>query len=382
MKVGVNTLFHVPGDIGGTETYLREVLLTMAEEFPEVNLTLFTSLDNEAMMAKLFAGYTNVETCCLPFRARIRPLRIVAEQLWLPVEVRRREVAVLWSPGYTAPFWAPCPQVVTVHDLQYKSHPDDLTCLERLTLDLLVRSACRRCQSILTVSEFSKSEIVRFGLAPASKVSATLAGVSRLFGEAISYKEIEEVLLPGVSPRQPYILVVAHTYPHKNVQLAVEAFSLVCQEIPHHLVIVGKERLGEPKVRQAMARAPYPDRIVRFNCGLPFPALRYLYQNAAAFVFPSQYEGFGLPVLEAMMAGTPVITSRMASIPEVAGNHAFYYTNGDVQSLSQHLRAVITMDAEQRSAWTWKARAWALNFNWQQTARATVDILKNAVMKT
>jgi glycosyltransferase involved in cell wall biosynthesis len=382
VRVGVNTLFHVPGDIGGTETYLREVLLTIAEEFPKVNLTLFTSLDNEAMMGKLFAVYGNVETCCLPFRARIRPLRIVAEQLWLPVEVWRRKVAALWSPGYTAPLWVPCPQVVTVHDLQYKSHPDDLTHLERLTLDLLVRSACRRCQSVLTVSEFSKSEIVRFGFAPASKVSATLAGVSHLFGEAVSYKEIEEVLMPGVSPRQPYILVVAHTYPHKNVQLAVEAFGLVCQEIPHNLVIVGKERLGEPKVREAIARTPYPDRIVRFNSGLSFSALRYLYQNAAAFVLPSLYEGFGLPVLEAMVAGTPVVSSRMASIPEVAGDYAFYYAKGDVQSLSQQIRAVIDMDVEQRSAWTWKAKAWALRFNWQQTARATINVLENAVMKT
>jgi glycosyltransferase involved in cell wall biosynthesis len=89
-----------------------------------------------------------------------------------------------------------------------------------------------------------------------------------------------------------------------------------------------------------------------------------------------------LPVLEAMMAGTPVITSRMASIPEVAGDHAFYYTSGDVQSLSQHIRAVVTMDAEQRSTWTWKARAWALNFNWRQTARATVNVVEKAVMKT
>lgn len=382
MKIGVNTLFHVPGDIGGTETYLRELLLAMADEFPEVQLTLFTSLDNEAMMGKLFAGYRNIETCCLPFRARIRPLRIVAEQLWLPIEVLRSKVTALWSPGYTAPFWAPCPQVVTVHDLQYKSHPDDLTRLERLTLDLLVRSACRRCQSILTVSEFSKSEIVRFGLASASKVSATLAGVSHLFGEAVSYEEVEEGFMPLISLQQPYILVVAHTYPHKNVQLAVEAFGLVCQEIPHYLVIVGKERLGDPKVRQAIADTPCPDRIVRFNCGVSFPALRYLYQNAAAFVLPSLYEGFGLPVLEAMMAGTPVVTSRMASIPEVAGDHAFYYANGDVQSLSQQIRAVITMDAEQRSAWTWKAKTWALRFNWQQTARATVNVLENAVMKT
>lgn len=372
--LGVNTLFHVPGDIGGTETYLRELLLAIAREYPQIRLTLFTSLDNDPLMQRLFAGHEQVATHCLPFRAANRPLRIVLEQLWLPLAVMRSGVEVLWSPGYTAPFWAPCPQVVTVHDLQYKSHPDDLSRLERFTLDALVRMACRRCRKIIAVSEFSKSEIVRFGFAPDDKIVAVLEGVDLSFAETVAAAEVADELRQVLSSNTPYILTVAHTYPHKNVHLLVEAFGLIYKDVPHNLVIVGKERLGEPAVRRAVENLPCPERLIRFPQGVSFPALRYLYQNAAVFVFPSVYEGFGLPVLEAMMAGAPVVTSRMASIPEVAGEHAFFYRNGDVVSLEHQIRLAIDMKDGQEM-WCKRGQDWAGRFSWQQAAHNTVDVL-------
>lgn len=375
LHLGVNTLFHVPGDIGGTETYLRELLSAIAQNYPQLRLTLFTSVDNDSLMRKLFAAYPQVTTWCLPFRAANRPLRIVLEQLWLPVAVRRSKVEVLWSPGYTAPFWVHCPQAVTVHDLQYKSHPDDLSWLERITLDTLVRMACRKCAKIIAVSEFSKNEIVRFGFAPAEKIAAVLEGVDPSFGEAIPASAVAEELQPVLVANKPYILTVAHTYPHKNVHLLIEAFSLIYKEMPHNLVIVGKERLGEPIVRQAVESLPCPDRLIRFQNGVSLPSLKYLYRHANIFVLPSVYEGFGLPVLEAMMAGTPVVTSKMASLPEVAGDHAFYYRNGDRQSLGREIKAAMAMKPEEKTIWCDRAKNWAAGFTWQKAAKETVEVL-------
>lgn len=372
--IGVNTLFHVPGDIGGSETYLREMLVAIVQKFPELRLTLFTSLDNDVLMSKLFAAYPNVENRCLPFRAANRPLRIVLEQFWLPLAVWRSNVEVLWSPGYTAPFWAPCPQVVTIHDLQYKSHPDDLSWLEKATLDILVRMACKRCAKIIAVSQFSKSEIAKYGFAPDDKISAIHEGVDPSFAEAVQIPAVVDELQKIFASARPFILCVAHTYPHKNVHLLIEAFSLICDEIPHNLVIVGKERLGETVVRESVKRLPRPDRLFRLNEGVSFGALKFLYQNADAFVLPSAYEGFGLPVLEAMMAGAPVVTSTMASLPEVAGKHTFYFQSDDEISLGQQIRAVIEMEPEKKAIWCEQAKSWAKKFTWEKAALETVDI--------
>ena len=110
--LGINTLFHVPGDIGGTETYLRELVKAVTEEYPALQITLFTQLDNDALLRRLFADHQSVAFCRLPFKASIRPLRILAEQLLLPWAVAFRKVDILWSPGYTAPYWVHCPQAV------------------------------------------------------------------------------------------------------------------------------------------------------------------------------------------------------------------------------------------------------------------------------
>ncbi len=373
--LGVNTLFHVPGDIGGTETYLRELLLAMAQYFTELRLTLFTSLDNDAMLRDLFAGNPQVTTHSLSFRAANRPLRIIMEQMVLPFVVKKSGVDVLWSPGYTMPFWAHCPQVVTVHDLQYKSHPYDLSRLEKVTFDALVRIACRRSEKIISVSQFSKDEIVKYGFAEANKVCTVLEGVDPSFAEndteTISVKGVEKIVLPA----KPFLLCVANTYPHKNVHLLVEAFARICHAIPHNLVLVGKARLGESAVQQAVAHLSDPLRFIRYQDGIPFPLLQALYRHADAFVLPSAYEGFGLPVLEAMMACTPVVISRIASLPEVAGDHAWYFQEGDVESLVHQIQSVITLAPEERFTRCQRAQTWAQGFSWKNAAQQTLDVL-------
>ncbi len=375
LRIGVNTLFHVPGDIGGSETYLREMLLAMVAVYPELRLTLFTSRANDALMRQLFAGKTNVDFCCLPFQARIRPLRIVAEQSLLPLAVWRSGVDVLWSPGYTTPFWAGCPQVVTIHDLQYKTHPEDMSRLEKLTLDCLVRLACRQCRRIIAVSNFSRQEIIRHGFAPAERISAVWEGVDPLFGEVADDPASLAELKVLVPPDRPFLLCVAHTYPHKNVHLLLEAFQQIHERIPHNLVIVGRERLGEGAVAAAANRLSCPERLIRLKDGLPYQALRHLYQRADVFILPSAYEGFGLPVLEAMMAGAPVVTTGMASLAEVAGGHAFLINQLSGPAIAEAIVAALALSAEDKERWCQAAKAWAGTFSWRESAQQTVAIL-------
>jgi glycosyltransferase involved in cell wall biosynthesis len=373
MRIGINTLFLVPGDVGGTEIYLRQNLQVMAKDNPEHTFILFTSRDNEDSFRDDLMELANIEFVGLPFRAAIRPLRILCEQLLLPWFVWKSGIDVLWSPGYTAPVVCSCPQAVTVHDLQYKSHPNDLTFLERTTLDILVRAACRRCEAVVAVSKFSKDEILRYDFANEGKIFVVHEGVDPDFARHI---DMELDILNTSLSDTPYILCVAHTYPHKRIHLLIDAFSQLVDKIPHHLVLVGRARRGEGLVQASLACSVASERIHR-SSGLEYEQLRALYQNADVFVLPSEYEGFGLPILEAMLTGVPVVTSEKASLPEVGGEHAFYVHGSTPDDFADAISAVINQDSAKKVEMVNTAQIWAQSFTWKKSANQTFGILKN-----
>lgn len=374
--LGVNTLFYVPGDVGGTEIYLKEILSAIAQDFPRLPVTLFTNVENHSIFKKLFNDHASISLECLPFRAANRPLRILLEQVWLPFKVAASKVSLLWSPGYTAPFWCGCPQVVTIHDLQYKTFPEDMAPLERITLDLLVRLACRVAKAIISVSQFGKNELVRHKFVKPERVFPILEGVDPAYGVSFQCECIDPDIEEVFSAKKKYILCVAHTYPHKNVSLLVDAFQIIHSQIPHDLVIVGKARRGEKALQESLSRLSQPHRVRRFKNGVSSSTLKLLYQKADLFVLPSCYEGFGLPVLEAMMAGTPVIITRKASLPEVGGDCALYPEPFDEGHLAEKIVELAGIDEKRRLEITGKAKAWAGSFSWKKAAEETVKLCR------
>ncbi len=371
MRIGVNTLFLVPGDVGGTEVYLKENLKEMVPGNPQDSFVLFTSMDNDESLKKDLGQFENVEFIRLPFRAAVRPIRIIVEQIILPLKVRKENIGVLWSPGYTAPMWCPCPQVVTIHDLQYKTHPEDLSYLERLTLDFLVKNSCRRCDFIIAVSKFSKNEITRFKFASKDKVSVIYEGVDRAFGEPVKGDISELVDIPI---KTPYILCVAHTYPHKRVHLLIQAFGNLMREIPHHLILVGKPRRGENEVKKSLKGLPDSIRVHRIE-NLEYSDLKVIYQKADLFVLPSEYEGFGLPVLEALLAGVPVVTTNNASLPEVGGECVQLTQNNTPGNLAETIKETLNLSMEERKKLIVEGKSWARSFSWEKSADETIELL-------
>ena len=375
LSVGVNTLFLIPGEVGGSETYLRRILDAMARGHPEIQLVLFTNRENDG---PLRAAFPHVEFVKLDFRASNRYARIVREQIELPSKVRAAGVDVLWSPGYTAPALASCPQAVSILDMQYRRHPGDLTWQARLATDILVRVGVRRCDAVITISEFAGREVLELTSAREKQVHAVPLGVEPAFADDTPAephgRRVEEL----VGATGPYLLSVANSYPHKNLPCLVRAFGELMEDIPHRLVLVGKPRLGEPDLVAELGRLRDTGRVVRIP-QVSAGELRALYRGADVFVFPSLYEGFGLPVLEAMAAGTPVVAARVASIPEVAGGCIEYFDHTVEGDLARAIRGVLTLGVDVRRGRVEAARRRAGRFSWETTADRTVAVLRALV---
>lgn len=383
MRVGVNTLFLIPGEVGGSETYLVQTLLAMVEHHADVQPVLFTNLENEPILRKTFDRFPHVAFHPLKFHARNRPHRILREQLHLPLAVRQAKVDLLWSPGYTSPMFSPCPQAVSILDMQYKRHPEDLSLAARLATDILVRLAARRCNAILTISDFSKSEILQYTAAMPDRMHVTHLAADPAFMPATPQMEIRRSISHVLPTDILYLLCVANTYPHKNIAALVQAFGRVQDRLPHHLVLVGKPRRGESDVAEALRSLPDPARIHRHQ-GVDRSTLIALYQGADLFVFPSLYEGFGLPVLEAMTAGVPVLTTRMGSIPEVGGDCVEYFDPQSEGDLERRIREIAVLNASgldqgKRQKMITRARERAATFSWKRTAGETLACLGNVL---
>lgn len=375
MRIGVNTLFLIPGEVGGTETYLREVLLAIAKSFSDIEFLLFTNRENNEYFRRIFEGFPQFAFHLLPLRATNRYARIIREQVDLPFRVAGSRVDLLWSPGYTAPFYVSCPQVVTIPDMQYRRYPEDLAFLARMATDILVRMAARRCDGIIAISEFSRMEILKYTHARKESVRAVRLAADPAFAQPIPEEIKRQRLQRLLSSEKPYILCIANTYPHKNVHALVDAFGRILDNIPHRLVLVGKPRLGEPEVQAALRKISDTSRFQRL-LQVGQEDLVALYQAADLFVFPSLYEGFGLPVLEAMMSGVPVLTTRCGSIPEVGGDKVCYYDQTNTTDLAEKMMGMISWEYTYRNIWSREAQKRARQFSWQQTAANTLEYLK------
>lgn len=378
LRVGVNTLFLIPGEVGGSETYLRDILHHAIPRQPDIEWILFTNLENHESFETRYAGSGNVRLVPMGFAASSRANRILREQLVLPVAARRAGVDVLWSPGYTAPFQAPCPQVVTVFDMQYREYPQDLAAIALQATRFLVPMAVRAATRVITISEFSRDQVLKYVGVDGDRVIPILLAADQSFSKPLPGEEAA-ARRTALIPAEPYILCVANTYPHKNIHALVEAFGRLGPEAGFNLVLVGSERRGEREVKEAYDKLPdsCKGRVIRLR-RLQRPELIALYQGAAVFAFPSLYEGFGLPVLESMAAGVPVVTTSRGPMREIGGD-TIHYFDGSAADLARSLAELVQLAAPARDEIIGRARVRAAQFSWERTADQTVAVLRDAV---
>jgi len=262
--------------------------------------------------------------------------------------------------------------------MQYKTYPQDMSFQARIATDLLVQIAARHSKRIIAVSHFAKDEIVKFiGISP-DKIDVVYEAANPAFADIGSFDKRKQLLSSLIPMDKPYILSVANTHPHKNIHALVSAFGDLAEKIPHNLVLVGSPRLGEGEVQKAIQTVKDKSRIFRLQ-KLSIERLVALYQGAGVFVFPSLYEGFGLPVLEAMMASLPVITTKKASIPEVGGDGVKYFNPADGGDLATRIQEILGMGQKDKSALISRAKEIAKGFYWKWTAQRSLDVLNKAL---
>ena len=371
MKIGINSLYLIPGEVGGSERYLRELLQAMVALDAGHEFVVFTNNENDPVFRAEYSQHRNVSTVRIPCNASNRYSRVLREQFQAPAYVKRAGVDVLWSAGQVAVLRAGCPQALTIFDMQYKHYPEDFSAIARWTTDFLLHRSIAVCDRVLTISSFSRDEILKFTRARPEQVSSVLLAADQRYGVSAS----------SGSSDTPYILTVANSYPHKNLHRLVEGYARICDSIPHDLVIVGKARRGEYQVEEVVRALQEPARVKRVS-GLSDDALVGMYQGADVFCFPSLYEGFGLPVLESIHARVPVVVSDAGSLPEIGGEHVVCVDPLSPESIGSGLKQVLGWSEGERHERIEAAAEWAEAFTWERAARETLALLQDLVKET
>jgi glycosyltransferase involved in cell wall biosynthesis len=294
--------------------------------------------------------------------AGIRPLTLPARSqiarmaLWLPLLLRREGPSLTHFLYVIPPVWRG-PALLTVHDLSFERQPELMTARDRVLFRSLVPGSARRAERILTGSEHTKRDLLEHYGLPEEKVVVTPYGVDPAFGPDGGKR----------SEGQPYVLLVGAIQPRKDPLTALEALARLDPEL--RLVFAGPEKQGGDDVRRTIARLGLERRVDLLG-HVEKPRLAELYRGAACLVFPSRYEGFGLPVVEAMACGTPVVATRAGSIPEVAAGSAVLVEPGDPAALAEGVERALAERESLTAAGFERAR----QFSWTETARSTLAL--------
>jgi glycosyltransferase involved in cell wall biosynthesis len=349
----------------GNEAYLRG-LLTGLEEIGRRELVAVTRADIDV------GGHQPV---VLPSRSDVARLT-----KGLVTAARDHHADVIHT-TYAAPFSRSTASVVTVHDVSFLRHPEWFTLRDRVVLNTGVRTSVRRAARVLVPSGHAREEVCALLRVPPDRVLVTPEGVDGRFTpgnvQASDPRQRErdaDRLLSRLGVSRPYVLALGNLQPRKNLARLVEAWALLCrglEDADYRLVVAGGFRGRRDDAPARAVSAGIGDRVV-FPGPIPQADLPRLYANASVFVFPSLYEGFGLPVLEAMACGTPVACSNVTSLPEVAGGAAALFDPEDPREIAGVLGALLD-DPGLRADLRARGLTRAASAKWRTCAELTAD---------
>ncbi len=350
----------------GIGTYIRNLLKQLARIDQDTEYVLLCRPEDCEGVQALGPNFRPV-----PERAGNYSL---SEQVRIPLALRRNRVDLFHAPHYVLPPLVPCRSVVTIHDCIHLMFPQYLP--NRLAWFYArgsMAAASRRAHRILTVSETSKQDIMRLLDVPAEKITVIYNAIDERFHEAPPEDAVQRVR-ERYQLHDPFLLYAGNVKPHKNIDRLIEAFAIVHERGFDRvkLIVIGDEISRYVGLRRKILRHKLHQHI-RFLGFQPQDTLAVMYRLATAFVFPSLYEGFGLPPVEAMASGTPVITSNVSSLAEVAGDAAMLVDPYSPEAIADGIMQVLSDEALRKDL-SARGLVRARSFSWETSVRRVHEI--------
>lgn len=373
MRVAVDAT-AIPRQRAGAGTYTYWLVDALARSGAVKELTVFAkpgTLDGNAALAA-----PGVTICWVRLGSRLQ--RMLWEQTALPLQLRRRRLELLHSPHHTTPLAPlPCRRVVTVHDVTFFVLPHRYPWLRRCYFRAVTRQAALRADAVITVSDSSKADIHRVLGLPEGRVHAIPLAAAPTFTPERDPGALEALRRRyGLPPR--YVLSVGTLEPGKNRDALLRAFARLRDAgLDHALVVAGPRGWRQEGLDDTVKELSLRDRVLVLGY-VPEEDLPDLYRGAELFAFPSLHEGFGLPALEALACGTPVVASNGSAMPEVLDGAALLVDPRDVGALAQAMVRVLTdadLAADLRARGPERARL----FSWERTARETLAVYRQVL---
>ncbi|MEC4686365.1 MAG: glycosyltransferase family 1 protein [Nitrospirota bacterium] len=373
MNIAINTLSITP-QRGGGKTYLTNIIKNLAEIDKDNVYYLFVSYDNESLFNIKEKNFKKIR---FPLYSDNKILKILIEQFLLFFYIKRHKVDVLFSPGNFATIYSSCRQVLVIQgpliirEIRKKHAPNEISWIRRLYYDVMLPVSVGKADKIIAVSNDMKRSLLKQINIPELKIRVIHEGVDLAFVNSRENPEYKSSL------QKPYILFLSTLFKYKNADKLLKAFAMLKHDrrIPHSLMIVGRDPDDETeKLKKIVEQEKLTDSVV-FAGAVPHEEIALVYENADMFVYPSSVETFGLPVLEAMACGTPVVASNRMSVPEIGGDAALIVDPDNVSEMSEAIYRII-IDEKLKKTLIKKGYKRVRQFTWEKTAQETLEVFR------
>jgi glycosyltransferase involved in cell wall biosynthesis len=364
VRIGINALYFIPGGVGGSEIYLRSLIRALGALGSPHEFTVFTNWETQDGLVPAHPNWLVRQT---GVRAKNRPARLFYEQALLPL--RSADLDVLFCPGFTAPALTACPTVTTIHDLQHLRHPEYFRWFELPFWRYFVWQSVRTSSRIIAVSESTRSDLLQYYSTPEKQVVVAWHGVDEEFSEIRLRREGRCF--------EPILLCPSTTHPHKNHSRLLRVFRRFRISHPEwRLLLTGIRGFADEAIRNQVESTKMDSGILSLGW-LPRRELYACFERAAAVIYPTTFEGFGLPVLEGLAAGIPTACSDIEPLRTIAGDAAVLFDPASEDSMLDALERT-TMSPELRERLSQSGPLRASQFTWRKCAESTLEVLLDA----
>lgn len=371
MRIGFDAT-AIPVNRAGAGVYIFQLIKALALKN---NLHEYFVFGNSHILEEMDLDNERFHRIEVPLQSTLK--RMLWEQISFPNEAKKLGIDLIHSPHYTMPLQASCRTVVTFHDMTFFSMPQVHGRFRRIFFRNMMRASSRTATRLLSNSECTRQDMCRLLHIPLEKVTLTPLAADKLFRKLESLQTAAICSRYGLISNQ-FLLFVGVLEPRKNIPSLLRAYARLAVDSPERpLVIVGKKGWMYERIFQTVQQLGLENKVI-FTGYVPEEDLAGLYNGATLFIYPSQYEGFGLPVLEALQCGAPVITSNLSSLPEVAGDCAVYVSPKEDREIEGAMRLLIK-DEGLANRLRRDGPIRAAGFSWELCAERTLEAYQAAM---